>query len=201
MKLVNYFDQKQCDKGSLRHRYDRVYEPVFESYNKSFTLLEIGIFKGQSFEAIAEYAPSSYLVGIDTFQRVSPDEIGILKHVKWIKQSSLDQPTKEFMSLVPEDGFDIIIDDGLHTHPAQRLTFENFFPYLKPDGFYFIEDVWPFNIMSTNEKQHPWLIERQNDWNDSEYEKLLNVLTPYNVTFHDLRKGYYPDSYIIEVRK
>ena len=104
-------------------------------------------------------------------------------------------------TIVPGLKFDIIIDDGLHTHEAQRKTFENFIPLLKDDGVYFIEDVWPFNLMNYIEKKHPWLQKHPQDWNDEEYDKLRDALSPYNVLYHDIRKGYDPDTFIIEIRK
>jgi len=197
MKLVECFDKYKCDKGSMKHRYDRVYEPVLEPLrDKEFDLLEIGVLKGDSIEALVEYAPQVQVVGIDTFQRIQPKDIPILKHpnIKWLKYDS----TKP---IALKKTFDIIIDDGLHTHEAQRKTFENFFPYLKDGGIYFIEDVWPFSIMTTTEKQHPWLKKHPMSWNDKEYEKLLETISPHSVTFHDLRKGYDPDTFIIEIRK
>lgn len=196
MRLVECFDKYKCDKGSLKHRYDRVYELALEPLrDKEFDLLEIGIFKGNSLEALVEYAPSANIVGLDTFQRIKPKDIPILKHsnIEWYKYDSTKPTTLD-------NKFDIIIDDGLHTHEAQRKTFENFFPLLKDNGVYFIEDVWPFSIMTTKEKQHSWLKKHPTNWNDKEYEKLLKTISPYNVTFHDIRKGYDPDTFIIEIR-
>jgi hypothetical protein len=203
MSLKQYFDKYRCDKGTLKHRYDRVYEPAFEAYDKEFTLLEIGIFKGASIAATAQYAPSSSIVGIDTFQRIRPENIPALNldNVGWVKCSSLDAPPQEFLDLVPPGGFDIIIDDGLHTHDAQRQTFENFFPFLHDDGRYFIEDIWPFDVMSAQEKKHHWLVKHPDDWSDEKYELLLKAIEPYNVIKHDLRTGHDPDTYILEIRK
>jgi len=195
--LVYYFDKYKCDKGNLKHRYDRVYELALAPLrDKEFDILEIGIFKGNSIEALVEYAPQARVLGLDTFQRIKPEDISILKHpnVEWIKCDSTEPTTLNGM-------FDIIIDDGLHTHEAQRKTFENFFPLLKDNGVYFIEDVWPFDIMSSTEKQHPWLKKHPTEWNDKEYTKLLEAVSPYNVTFHDIRKGHDPDTFIIEIQK
>lgn len=45
--------------------------------------------------------------------------------------------------LVPKLGgqFDIIIDDGSHHPNDQIMTLRNFFPLLKPGGYYIIEDI------------------------------------------------------------
>lgn len=197
MSLCSLFDKYKCDKGSLKHRYDRVYETALKPLrDKEFDILEIGIFKGNSIEALVEYAPQARVLGLDTFQRIDPEDISILKHpnVEWLKCDST-QP------ITLQRKFDIIIDDGLHTHEAQRKTFENFFPLLKDDGVYFIEDVWPFDIMSAADKQHPWLKRNPTDWNDVDYAKLIETISPHTVTFHDIRKGHQPDTFIIEIRK
>jgi len=202
MSLCELFDKYNCDKGNLKHRYDRVYEPALEPLrDKDFDILEIGIFKGNSIEALVEYAPYATVVGLDTFQRINPEDISILDHenVLWHKCDSTTPGASS--TIVPGLKFDIIIDDGLHTHEAQRKTFENFFPLLKDDGVYFIEDVWPFDIMSAADKQHPWLKRNPTDWNDVDYAKLIETISPHTVTFHDIRKGHQPDTFIIEVRK
>ncbi|RLA22902.1 MAG: hypothetical protein DRQ63_12230 [Gammaproteobacteria bacterium] len=197
LTLKDQFDIYKCDKGSLKHDYARVYEPAMWNYFDEFELLEIGIFKGASIEAIVAHAPKCKIMGIDTFQRVKPEDIGILKHpnVEYLKGDSTTDV------IHPNYKFDIIIDDGLHTHDAQRKTFINFFPNLTDDGSYFIEDVWPFDLMSNEEKNHPWLKKHPNDWNDAAYKELLKAIEPYKVFHHDLRKNHDPDTYIIEIRK
>ena len=220
MKLVDCYDKHKCDKGtfnkkmSVGHRYDRIYEPAFDSFgSNSFDILEIGIFKGSSIEAHLEYAPNAHIMGVDIFTRAQPENIPILNHpnVKWIKHDST-LPSVPFT----DERFDIIIDDGLHTHIAQRKTFENFFPYLKDGGVYFIEDVWPFGIMTNQEKLYPrpphkktnvlspeqkWWNKARHKWSDVEYAKLIKTTSPFTTTFHDLRAGFNPDTFIIEVRK
>ena len=201
--LVELFDKYKCDKGSLKHRYDRVYAPALDNLrDKSFRMLEIGIFKGNSTEAWIEYCPQVEIVGVDIFERVKIENISILKHPRVVgyKGSSLEEPGQEFNDIA-KAGFDIIIDDGLHTHEAQRKTFENFIPYLKDDGVYFIEDVWAFDVLTKKEKQHYWLKKHYPAFSDNEYEKLLSVLKYYQIKYHDLREGYDPDTFILEVRK
>ena len=46
--------------------------------------------------------------------------------------------------------FDIIIDDGLHTSEGQRLTFQRLFEFVKPQGAYYIEDVWMLDKVDMN---------------------------------------------------
>ncbi|NJO65483.1 MAG: class I SAM-dependent methyltransferase [Richelia sp. RM2_1_2] len=201
--LVELFDKYKCDKGSLKHRYDRVYEPALQSLlDKSFTMLEIGIFKGNSTEAWVEYFPHVNIVGVDIFERVKMEDIPILKHPRVVgyKGSSLNKLKTKFNNIA-SGGFDVIIDDGLHTHEAQWKTFVNFIPHLKNGGKYFIEDVWPFDLMTPSEKEHYWLKKHAPAFSEENYQKLLNAINQYTVVYHDLRKGYDPDTFIIEVRK
>ena len=128
--------------------------------------------------------------------------VTILTHpqVHGCKCDSLKTPTTEFKALA-KDGFDIIIDDGLHTHEAQWKTFLNFIPYLKDGGIYFIEDVWPYDKMTNKQKQHYWLKRYSPAFSEGEYQKLLNAISPYKVTYRDLRTGYDPDTFILEIKK
>jgi len=200
--LQQLFDKYKCDKGSLKHRYDRVYEPHLKEIQiYQFRMLEIGVFKGNSTEAFVDFCPNASFVGIDIFERVEMKDIPILQHprVTGFQCDSLLPPRKKFDSIAG-DGFDVIIDDGLHTHEAQWKTFQNFFPYLKTGGSYFIEDVWPYHIMSEQEKQHYWL-KRHDGFSEEWYKKLSAIIRPYHVKHHDLRTGYDPDTYIIEVIK
>lgn len=204
MNLVTLFDKYECDKGNIKHRYDRVYEPALEKIrNKAFRMLEIGIFKGSSTEAFVEYCPEVDIVGVDIFTRVDTKDIGIFQNsrVTPCKCNSLEGPNDEFKSIVGRKKFDIIIDDGLHTHEAQWKTFENFIPYLKKGGSYFIEDVWPYDRMTDEQKQHYWLKKHEPAFSEENYQGLLDAIEPYDVTYHDLRVGFDPDTFIIEIKK
>lgn len=202
--LMEIFDKYNCDKGSRRHRYDRVYEPSLQHLkNQKIKILEIGILKGESLESWLDFFPNATIIGIDIFTRVPANKISILQHsrISWCNCDSISGPNDNFRTLVSDDKFDIIVDDGLHTHDSQRKTFENFIPYLKDDGIYFIEDVWPFSSMTDQEKKHSWILKHSTWYSDKQYSKLLSVINNYKVNFHDLRKDYHPDTYIIEVRK
>lgn len=201
--LREIFDKHKCDKGSLRHCYDRVYEPILQHLrDKKFNLLEIGILRGESMESWLEFFPYANVTGIDIFQRVPANKVPVLKNprVSWCVCDSLEGPNSTFQDLAV-DGFDVIIDDGLHFHDAQRLTFENFIPYLKNNGVYFIEDVWPFDHMNEKQKKHKWLTTHGGEYSDKQYKHLLQSINNYYVKFHDIRKGYQPETYVIEIRK
>jgi hypothetical protein len=173
MTLLECFDKHQCDKGSGKHRYDKVYEPILEPLRRQpLTLLEIGVLRGQSLSAWLEYFPSARVIGVDTFGRVPAEAVPVLSdpRVTWFACDS----TKT----APKVTADIIIDDGYHTPEAQLETFNNYWPLLNGDGIYFIEDADPSKTV--------------------EYGALLEALNPYRV---NVNKPKAPNgSYLIEVR-
>ena len=133
--LRKIFDKYGCDKGN-RHGYERIYEPVFAPVrDQAFTLLEIGVYRGASLAAWLDYLPNAMLIGVDTFHRVSPQDVPVLQHprVRWFQMDS----TLE----APDVRADFIIDDGCHTPEAQLATLRNFRPLLNAGGRYFIEDA------------------------------------------------------------
>jgi cephalosporin hydroxylase len=135
--LRKIFDKHGCDKGK-RHGYEKVYEPALSQIREQpITLLEIGVFRGASLAAWAEYLPYATLIGLDTFERVQPGKIPEHPRVTLVQADS----TEGVPDVLKGFRFDIIIDDGCHDPEAQLKTLENFLPLLKGGGRYFIEDA------------------------------------------------------------
>lgn len=199
--LSEIFNKHNSDK-TMKHMYHLVYEPHFDSIRYSeLNILEVGVFKGESINAWLEYFPNATVYGIDIFERVKAEDIEILKHprVKWAKCDSTASSIEEWKDVE----FDVIIDDGLHTPTANMLTFQNLSPLLKKGGLYFIEDVWPLELMSTKELEHPWIKNHKDDFVLEDNEKFLYELNQSGmaVTRHDNRNiTGHPDSYIIELQ-
>lgn len=138
--LRKLFDKHGCDKGSRRHRYDRVYEPALAAVREQpLTLLEIGVFRGASLAAWLEYLPAASLIGVDTFQRVAVEDVPVLRdpRVRWFACDSTGPLPADLLAVRA----DVIIDDGSHDPAAQRATLQRFLPLLVPGGRYFIEDA------------------------------------------------------------
>lgn len=203
--LREIFDKNYCDKGT-RHSYELIYEKDFEAIrHEHLTILEIGIFKGQSIAAWLEYFPNSTIYGIDVFTRINPAEIEILNNsrVKFIKA---DSTNSSIISLIeknwPGVKFDIIIDDGLHTPLGNKNTFENLIHFLKNSGLYYIEDVWPVNEMLNTRKKNSWINNRKLEFSKENIELFLSSLKKYNVDIFDNRKiSKQPDSIIYKITK
>jgi hypothetical protein len=202
--LKQLFQKYKCDKSS-KHSYELCYEKHFLPVkNEPINILEIGIFKGESMKVWLEYFPNATVYGIDIFQRIKENELPILKNprVKYLKLDSISEQAKQIITENWGDiKFDFIIDDGLHTPVANRLTFLNFINFLKNDGVFFIEDVYPIDKM---EKPHPWFKQsgRIEQYTLKQYQKFIETLQSFDVTHIDNRKiTKQPDSYIIEIQK
>lgn len=204
-EMRKLFNKYKCDKGH-KHGYEEVYEKNFEKLkNEKINILELGIFKGASTEAWVDYFPNATIYGIDIFKRLDPKTVPILNHerVKWIKGDSLKSSiAKQIEKEWGDVRFDIIIDDGMHTPDANRISFQHLNPFLKDDGAYFIEDVFPIDIMSQKEMSIEWIVRRGESYNMFNYMMFLNSLDGWQIKKYDLRKkSGEPDSYIFRLKK
>lgn len=113
--------------------YERLWKPI---QDKPITLLEIGVYNGNSMRTWCRWFTTATIVGIDknpdnpmNTDRAEihfglQDDIGFLESV-----------ANQYK------GFDIIIDDGSHVWNDQKISFEFLWDYIKPGGMYIIEDL------------------------------------------------------------
>lgn len=200
-ELFDIFDKYNCDKGP-KHRYDLMYTEHFEDIRlEELNILEIGIFKGESINSWLEYFPNATIYGIDIFTRVPPEKIAALSNprVKWCKCDSMDADTAS--KIWSDVKFDFIIDDGLHTPLANSLTFKAWSPKLSKNGIYIIEDVFPLDLMTAEEKAHPWLTSHPEDYSIKNHYELLGTISEDHYYYpYDLRrKTGQPDSFAYRV--
>ena len=203
--LRKIFDKYDTDKGR-KHNYDKIYEPYFEKKKDDpINFLEIGIFKGKSMEALLEYFPNATIYGMDIFTRVDEKTLDVLTNprVKWLK---IDSTSFEVGARIKKEWgdikFDFVIDDGMHTPDSNMWTFKNIVPFLKDDGVYFIEDVFPFDKYTIEESNHEWIKEHSSELNYFKFDVFMRALDEYNIKRFDHRKmNKTPDSHIIAVSK
>lgn len=142
-ELANIY---HSDKGEHRlnskgHNYVKTYEKYFFPLKeKPIAILEIGVREGNSLNMWKDYFPNARIYGFDinpSCQMLSNERIKVLVGDQ-SKLEDLDLITK-----LIKERFDIIIDDGSHkSHDI--ITSLNFLKdYLKPGGYYFIEDMDP----------------------------------------------------------
>lgn len=206
MKTLRKILNDNGSDKSKKHLYDFVYESYLAPLReKPITFLEVGIFRGESIKAWLEYFPKASVHGIDLFDRIKPEDVEILKdkRVHWIESDSTD---KNLPNLIKEQWgdikFDVIIDDGLHTPEANEKTFLNLIEFLKSDGVYFIEDVFPLHMMTNKQLQHSWIKNHPNDFTKEKMLSLLKTLSVYDTIWHDNRNfSKQPDSVIARIKK
>lgn len=141
--LDRIFVKYNCDKGTLPdgvgHRYGKHYEAILEPLrDKPIHLLEIGVGEGKSIKSWLEYFanPDAVITGVDNS---SCHELDSDKRYHFIRG---DQTDASFLSYLATKGrWDVVIDDGSHTSSGIIPTFETLWPFVKPGGYYVIEDL------------------------------------------------------------
>jgi predicted O-methyltransferase YrrM len=134
----------ECEMSRLfaLHRASKCTEhgPLYQELLTSITssgeiaMLEIGVNKGGSLAAFAEFMPHATIYGIDHNERLADRENVFIG----------DQADSDFLMWVVGrvGALDVVIDDGGHKADQQQISFEHFWPIVKPGGYYVIEDLY-----------------------------------------------------------
>jgi hypothetical protein len=138
-RLHKLAEQFGSDKAS--HGYCEFYEAEFRPrWLDVKKVLEIGIFNGASHRMWLSFFPNAKVYGLENGQYGQED--------KWPDSKRFvayggDQGKLSDLWLVGEEAgpFDLIVDDGGHTMWQQQLSFAALWPYVKPGGWYVIEDL------------------------------------------------------------
>jgi hypothetical protein len=167
MDLAELFNKHGSDKD--RNGYSHIYSVMFDHLRyEKLNVLEIGIgtmtanapssmkgympdtYKpGASLRAWNDYFTNSSIYGVD----IQPDTQFEENNIRTRLCSSVDKTSVDKMMADLNIEFDIIIDDGWHLDTAQISTLQNFFPYLKKDGLYVIEDIYPGSGVNSSTPQ------------------------------------------------
>lgn len=123
------------DKGGT-HTYLETYEKLFSSRRNGASVLEIGLALGDSIKLWDQYFENSKIIGVDISVVFTP-----LPYRNDVNIIQADATKPEFIDLIRDDMFDIIIDDGSHMEADQIGTFELLKHKMKPGGVYIIEDI------------------------------------------------------------
>jgi len=109
----------------------------------ALTILEFGVARGASLTLWAYLYPNARILGVD--RDLSNVDASILDnpriHLVKCDIDDTDRVVKEIDALCSRASVDIIIDDCSHRCSAQQFLLGAFFPFLKPGGVYFIEDL------------------------------------------------------------
>jgi SAM-dependent methyltransferase len=159
-RLCEIMGRNKSDKGHVNintswHNYTTFYYSIFNRLSeKSLRIFELGLGTnnvnfpsnmgsdgrpGASLYGWQEFFPNSQIFGADI-------DRDILFAADRIKTFYCDQTKPEVIKAmwgesVLEGGFDIIIDDCLHTFDANVCFLENSIHKLNPGGYFIIEDI------------------------------------------------------------
>ncbi len=155
-EIFNYFG---TDKGSVhgdRHNYSPVYSALFTPLRHSeIKLLEIGILEGASLDSWHEFFTKATIHGAEVKPAPSLDRFEDMPRVKIHKGCATDP------ALIPENDFQIIIDDACHSLAAQVCLLSALWSKLKPGGYYILEDLFvgnlPWGVTASGPKNRAYL--------------------------------------------
>lgn len=115
--------------------YDRLFTPKRDSIERFF---EIGILNGASHLMWKDFFPNAEIYGIDLkdySEKSKKDGI----HTFVANQANRDD-LQAFID-VHGGNFDVILDDGGHAMDHQQISLGFLFQFIKPGGYFIIEDV------------------------------------------------------------
>ena len=180
-ELAALFCHYGSDKSSM-HNYHLLYAPLLApKRNERLRLLEIGVGTnnpdvvstmgasgkpGASLRAFRDFLPNARVFGADIDRRILFEEERILTyHVDQTRSISFDGLADK----LGNEGFDLVIDDGLHSPNANIATMIFALKILKPLGWFVVEDIRPSSIpiwqvisVLMPENYRPTLIEAEN---------------------------------------
>jgi len=125
------------DKNTVHSYIDQVYSELFSGIKTSAkNILEIGIDKGGSILLWKEYFLNATISAIDV-----ENKIDIFTDKERLKILHKDAYNKNFIDKVPNDYFDLIIDDGPHTLESMISFLDGYQSKLNENGIIVIEDI------------------------------------------------------------
>lgn len=174
-KFPNYKDWVlRNDIHDFEYELGQNFTPVYDKFFKhikfeKLNVLEIGVAGGHSHASWYKYFPNSNIHGID----IKPEK-ELLYSGRRLKYYQLDILNKKEVDEFLKKGlkFDVIIDDSLHDFDAFIANLFNFFPSLKSNGLFFLEDFLHKDIR----------LERLRSYNQKHGKKL----TKYDLTMQEI---------------
>jgi cephalosporin hydroxylase len=125
-----------CNDKNSTHTYTQTYDELFYQFRNGCTFMEIGLALGDSINLFDRYFEHSKIIGVDISVVFTPE-----KYKNDVTIIESDATKHEFLDLIENHTFDIIIDDGSHMENDQVATFELLKHKMNPGGIYIIEDI------------------------------------------------------------
>jgi len=128
MTLDELFARYQTDKHE--HGYAAAYERHLGPLrDEVITLLEIGVWRGGSLLAWADWMPKAQIIGVD----INP-QLQISAERIHVEKGDIKQ-------YAPDRDYDVIIDDGSHFAEDIMAGYLRLWPKVKPGGWWICEDL------------------------------------------------------------
>ena len=133
------------DKSHDDHKYTDLYAMLFAPLRThARNITEIGIAAGQSLWLWNDYFPQAHIWGIDVvrhqLRKQRPAFTANAPRVHLLLADVTNASEVESFGFSPES-MDVIVDDGPHSSGPNERILVNMWPYLKPGGYYCVEDV------------------------------------------------------------
>ena len=143
LSLTGLADLYGSDKGTIKHNYAVVYERIVHQLlngknrlGSKINIGEVGVACGASLRMWGNYLPSAKIYGFDVRAECSK-LCSDLENVSII----IEDATKLQNKNQYDSFFDLFVDDGSHISEDIVVTFESCWPWIKPSGYYIVEDL------------------------------------------------------------
>ena len=121
------------------HRYSRFYQRHFEALGSVSSILEYGVFKGDSIRWLRRLFPVADIVGVDILppQPEWPTGAGI----SYVRADQGDRDGIADVLRALHRDIDLVIEDGSHLPRHQAICLAETFRRVRPGGLYVLEDL------------------------------------------------------------
>ena len=173
------------DKSKDDHKYVDLYSMIFDPIRHLVhNVTEVGVAGGQSLQMWHDYFTKADIYGIDhIFHKTLIKHFGTLPRVHLHKTNAYAWRDVDTQRLRwADETMDVIIDDALHTQKFEEQLIRRLWRFVKPGGFYIIEDVGMNHADTGTLKE--WLEELPHDF------KVENILEDAQVVYVDPLIGH-----------
>ena len=123
-----------CDKAT-RHCYtDHYYNTLFSDREARITLVEIGVYRGESMRMWREWLPNARIIGMDI-------DLTRCGDIPGVELYQVDAYSPAALDLFDDGSIDVLIDDGSHVVEDQIFVADNYRPKIHRRGEIVMEDI------------------------------------------------------------
>lgn len=121
-------------------KFYAIYDRYFDAFSdRAITLLELGVYSGESLKVWASYFPRGTIIGVDIMENRA--DLSGYPNIIFERGDQADSDRlKDILLRHAAHGLDIILDDASHIGHNSAASYATLFPCLKPGGLYIIED-------------------------------------------------------------